>query len=127
VIDRGQLRPAELLWCTAPGGGVGPCRGRDWQDDRKRRDPAASSEDKLAVLVGTEAGRRSSGALRTRTVTRRVAHHRWPWRRCGVHPVAGEVFENSQRCIDWAAAHLVGRFNRPAMGRARNQTSLADQ
>ena len=101
-----------------------PCRGRDRQDARGDRDRGGLVGGKAGR--GTGAGRRSSGALQPRAVSRcRQAHHRRARRRCGVRSGRRRDFRGQR------ALHRLGRA--PARGRlyrrhrACPHQSVADQ
>jgi NADPH2:quinone reductase len=77
LIDRGQVKPGEVLLVHGAGGGVGLAAVEMGKNARRNCGRGG--------VIGGKAGRRasarrrSSGAVRTRAVPRRrQAHHRWP-------------------------------------------------
>src|SRR5438105_12623301 len=109
LIDRGQLRPGEVLLVHGAGGGVGLAAVEMGKMLGATVIAAASSEEKLAV-----AQRRGADHL--------VLYQREPFPKAVKRiteergadvvfdPVGGEVFENSVRCIAWGARILVIGF-----------------
>ena len=122
LIDRGQLRPDEVLLVHGAGGGVGLAAVEMGKMLGATVIAAASSEDKLAV-----AQRRGADHL--------VPYGREPFRDAVKRitdgrgadvvfdPVGGEVFENSVRCIAWGARILVVGFT-GGIGLARTNLLL---
>jgi len=122
LIDRGQLRPDEVLLVHGAGGGVGLAAVEMGKMLGATVIAAASSEDKLAV-----AQRRGADHL--------VLYGREPFRDAVKRitdgrgadvvfdPVGGEVFENSVRCIAWGARILVIGFT-GGIGLARTNLLL---
>jgi len=122
LIDRGQLRPDEVLLVHGAGGGVGLAAVEMGKMLGATVIAAASSEDKLAV-----AQRRGADHL--------VLYGREPFRDAVKRitdgrgadvvfdPVGGEVFENSMRCIAWGARILVIGFT-GGIGLARTNLLL---
>jgi NADPH2:quinone reductase len=122
LIDRGQLRPDEVLLVHGAGGGVGLAAVEMGKMLGATVIAAASSEDKLAV-----AQRRGADHL--------VPYGREPFRDAVKRitdgrgadvvfdPVGGEVFENSVRCIAWGARILVIGFT-GGIGLARTNLLL---
>ncbi len=109
LIDRGQLRPGEVLLVHGAGGGVGLAAVEVGKLLGATVIAAASSEEKLAVA-------------RARGADHLVLYARGPFRDdvkrltdgrgadVVFDPVGGEVFENSLRCIAWGARILVIGF-----------------
>jgi NADPH2:quinone reductase len=109
LIDRGQLRPGEVLLVHGAGGGVGLAAVEMGKQLGATVIAAASSEEKLAV-----AGARGADHL--------VLYGREPFRDAVKRitggrgadvvfdPVGGPVFEESVRCIAWGARLLVIGF-----------------
>jgi NADPH:quinone reductase len=109
LIDRGQIRPTEVLLVHGAGGGVGLAAVEIGKLLGATVIAAASSEEKLAVA-------RTRGAdhllLYEREPFRDVVKRLTDGRGADVvfDPVGGEVFENSMRCINWGARILVIGF-----------------
>jgi NADPH2:quinone reductase len=109
LVDRGQLRPGEVLLVHGAGGGVGLAAVEIGKLLGATVIAAASSQDKLAV-----AGARGADHL--------VLYSREPFRDAVKRitegrgadvvfdPVGGKVFEDSLRCIAWGARLLVIGF-----------------
>src|ERR1700726_1627589 len=109
LIDRGRLRPGEVLLVHGAGGGGGLAAGEVGKLLGATVIATASSEEKLAV-----AQRRGADHL--------VLYSREPFRDAVKRitdgrgadvvfdPVGGEIFENSLRCIAWGARVLVVGF-----------------
>ncbi|MGY4307684.1 NADPH2:quinone reductase [Bradyrhizobium sp. USDA 4369] len=122
LVDRGQLRPGEMLLVHGAGGGVGLAAVELGKLLGATVIAAASSEEKLAVA-------------RARGADHLVLYAREPFRDAvkritdgrGVDvvfdPVGGEVFENSVRCIAWGARMLVIGFT-GGIGLARTNLIL---
>jgi NADPH2:quinone reductase len=122
LIDRGQLRPGEVLLVHGAGGGVGLAAVEMGKMLGATVIAAASSEEKLAVA-------RAKGADHL------VLYPREPFRDAvkritdgrGVDvvfdPVGGPVFEDSMRCIAWGARLLVIGFT-GGIGLARTNLLL---
>jgi NADPH:quinone reductase len=122
LIDRGQVRPGEVLLVHGAGGGVGLAAVEMGKLLGATVIAAASSEEKLAV-----AQRRGADHL--------VLYQREPFREAVKRitddrgadvvfdPVGGEVFENSVRCIAWGARILVIGFT-GGIGLARTNLLL---
>jgi NADPH:quinone reductase len=122
LIDRGQVRPGEVLLVHGAGGGVGLAAVEMGKLLGATVIAAASSEEKLAV-----AQRRGADHL--------VLYQREPFRDAVKRitddrgadvvfdPVGGEVFENSVRCIAWGARILVIGFT-GGIGLARTNLLL---
>jgi NADPH:quinone reductase len=122
LIDRGQLRPDEVLLVHGAGGGVGLAAVEMGKMLGATVIAAASSEDKLAaaqrqgadhlVLYGREP---------FRDAVKRITDGRGA--DVVFDPVGGEVFENSMRCIAWGARILVIGFT-GGIGLARTNLLL---
>jgi NADPH2:quinone reductase len=109
LIDRGQVKPGEVLLVHGAGGGVGLAAVEMGKMLGAIVIAAASSDEKLAIA-------------RARGADHLVRYDREPFRDAvkritdghGVDvvfdPVGGEVFENSMRCINWGARLLVIGF-----------------
>jgi NADPH:quinone reductase len=122
LIDRGQVRPGEVLLVHGAGGGVGLAAVEIGKMLGATVIAAASSEEKLAV-----AQRRGADHL--------VLYQREPFPKAVKRitddrgadvvfdPVGGEVFENSVRCIAWGARILVVGFT-GGIGLARTNLLL---
>src|SRR5713226_3468761 len=122
LIDRGQVRPGEVLLVHGAGGGVGLAAVEIGTMLGATVIAAASSEEKLAVA-------------QARGADHLVLYEREPFRDAvkrltdgrGVDvvydPVGGEVFENSLRCIAWGARILVIGFT-GGIGLARTNLLL---
>jgi NADPH2:quinone reductase len=122
LIDRGQVRPGEVLLVHGAGGGVGLAAVEIGKLVGATVIAAASSEEKLAVA-------------QARGADHLVLHSREPFRDAvkrltdgrGVDvvfdPVGGETFENSLRCIAWGARLLVIGFT-GGIGLARTNLVL---
>jgi NADPH:quinone reductase len=122
LIDRGQVRPGEVLLVHGAGGGVGLAAVEMGKMLGATVIAAASSEEKLAVA-------------QTRGADHLVLYQREPFRDAvkritdgrGVDvvfdPVGGEIFENSVRCIAWGARILVIGFT-GGIGLARTNLLL---
>jgi NADPH2:quinone reductase len=109
LVDRGQIKPGEVLLVHGAGGGVGLAAVEIGKLLGATVIAAASSEEKLAVarargadhgvLYGAEpfkdAVKRISGGKGADVV---------------FDPVGGEIFEDSLRCINWGARLLVIGF-----------------
>jgi len=109
LIDRGQLRPGEVLLVHGAGGGVGLAAVEIGKMLGATVIATASSEEKLAIA-------------KARGADHLVHHTREPFRDAVKRitdgrgadvvfdPVGGEVFENSMRCINWGARLLIIGF-----------------
>ena len=109
LIDRGQVKPGEVLLVHGAGGGVGLAAVEMGKMLGAIVIAAASSDEKLEIA-------------RARGADHLVRYDREPFRDAvkritdgrGVDvvfdPVGGEVFENSMRCINWGARLLVIGF-----------------
>ncbi|QOZ33512.1 NADPH:quinone oxidoreductase family protein [Bradyrhizobium sp. CCBAU 53421] len=109
LIDRGQIKPGEVLLVHGAGGGVGLAAVEIGKLLGATVIAAASSEEKLAIA-------RARGAdhlvLYAREPFRDAVKRITDGRGADVvfDPVGGEVFENSMRCINWGARILVVGF-----------------
>jgi NADPH2:quinone reductase len=122
LIDRGQLRPGEVLLVHGAGGGVGLAAVEIGKLIGATVIAAASSEEKLAVAKARGADHLVLYAREPfRDAVKRITDGR------GVDvvydPVGGEVFENSVRCIAWGARLLVIGFT-GGIGLARTNLLL---
>src|SRR6202795_357251 len=122
LIDRGQVKPGEVLLVHGAGGGVGLAAVEIGKLLGATVIAAASSEDKLAVA-------QTKGADHLLVYGRepvREAVKRLPDGRGAdvvFDPAGGEVFENSLRCIAWGARILVIGFT-GGIGLARTNLLL---
>jgi NADPH2:quinone reductase len=122
LVDRGQLRPGEVLLVHGAGGGVGLAAVEIGKMLGVTVIAAASSEEKLAVA-------REKGAdhllLYAREPFRDGVKRITDGRGADVvfDPVGGEIFENSLRCIAWGARVLVIGFT-GGIGLARTNLLL---
>lgn len=109
LMDRGQIRPGDVLLVHGAGGGVGLAAVEIGKLLGATVIAAASSEEKLAVARerGADHGV-LYGAEPFRDAVKRITEGR------GVDvvfdPVGGEIFEQSLRCINWGARLLVIGF-----------------
>jgi len=122
LIDRGQLRPGEVLLVHGAGGGVGLAAVEIGKFLGATVIAAASSEDKLAVAQARGADRL---VLYGREPFRDAVKRLTDGRGADVvfDPVGGEIFENSLRCIAWGARVLVIGFT-GGIGLARTNLLL---
>src|SRR4051794_21406953 len=109
LIDRGQVKPGEVLLVHGAGGGVGLAAVEMGKFLGATVIAAASSEDKL-------------GVAKARGADHLVLYGREPFRDAVKRitdgkgadvvfdPVGGEIFESSLRCIAWGARVLVIGF-----------------
>jgi NADPH2:quinone reductase len=109
LIDRGQVRPGEVLLVHGAGGGVGLAAVEMGKMLGATVIAAASSEEKLAIAKARGADHLVLYAREPfRDAVKRITDGR------GVDvvfdPVGGEVFENSMRCIAWGARLLIVGF-----------------
>ena len=122
LLDRGQLKPGEVLLVHGAGGGVGLAAVELGKLLGATVIAAASSEEKLAVA-------------KARGADHLVLYRREPFRDAVKRltdghgadvvfdPVGGEVFEQSLRCIAWGARLLVIGFT-GGIGLARTNLVL---
>jgi NADPH:quinone reductase len=122
LIDRGQLRPGEVLLVHGAGGGVGLAAVEIGKMLGATVIAAASSEEKLAVAQARGADHLM---LYRREPFRDAVKRITDGRGADVvfDPVGGEVFENSVRCIAWGARILVIGFT-GGIGLARTNLLL---
>jgi NADPH2:quinone reductase len=122
LVDRGQLRPGEVLLVHGAGGGVGLAAVEIGKFLGATVIAAASSEDKLAVAQARGADRL---VLYGREPFRDAVKRLTDGRGADVvfDPVGGEIFENSLRCIAWGARLLVIGFT-GGIGLARTNLVL---
>jgi NADPH2:quinone reductase len=109
LIDRGQLRAAEVLLVHGAGGGVGLAAVEMGRMLGATVIAAASSEEKLAAAQAKGA---EHVVLYGREPFRDAVKRITDGRGADVvfDPVGGEIFEESQRCIAWGARLLVIGF-----------------
>ena len=122
LIDRGQVRPGEVLLVHGAGGGVGLAAVEMGKMLGATVIAAASSEEKLAVA-------------QARGADHLVLYPREPFRDAVKRitdgrgadlvfdPVGGEILENSLRCIAWGARILIIGFT-GGIGMARTNLLL---
>jgi NADPH:quinone reductase len=122
LIDRGQVRPGEVLLVHGAGGGVGLAAVEMGKLLGATVIAAASSEEKLAVAQASGA---DHCVLYAREPFRDVVKRITDGRGADVvfDPVGGEIFENSLRCIAWGARVLVIGFT-GGIGLARTNLLL---
>src|SRR5258708_30879077 len=111
LVDRGRLRPGEVLLVHGAGGGVGLAAVEMGKMLGANVIAAASSEEKLAVAQEKGADHLVLYPREPfRDAVKRITEGR------GVDvvfdPVGGEIFENSGRCIPWGARLFVIGFTR---------------
>jgi NADPH:quinone reductase len=122
LINRGQVKPGEVLLVHGAGGGVGLAAVEMGKMLGATVIAAASSEEKLAVA-------RARGAdhlvLYAREPFRDAVKRITEGRGADVvfDPVGGEIFEESMRCIAWGARILVIGFT-GGIGLARTNLLL---
>ncbi|WLA86464.1 NADPH:quinone oxidoreductase family protein [Bradyrhizobium elkanii] len=109
LIDRGQIKPGEVLLVHGAGGGVGLAAVEIGKLLGATVIAAASSEEKLAIAKARGADHL---LLYAREPFRDAVKRLTDGRGADVvfDPVGGEVFENSMRCINWGARILVVGF-----------------
>lgn len=122
LIDRGQVKPGEVLLVHGAGGGVGLAAVEMGKMLGATVIAAASSEEKLAVAQAKGADHLVQYQREPfRDAVKRITGGR------GVDvvfdPVGGEVFEESVRCIAWGARLLVIGFT-GGIGLARTNLLL---
>jgi NADPH2:quinone reductase len=109
LIDRGQVRPGEVLLVHGAGGGVGLAAVEIGKMLGATVIAAASSEAKLAVAKAKGADHLLLYAREPfRDAVKRITDGRGA--DVVFDPVGGEIFENSLRCIAWGARVLVIGF-----------------
>jgi NADPH:quinone reductase len=122
LIDRGQVRPAEVLLVHGAGGGVGLAAVEIGKLLGATVIAAASSEEKLAVAQAKGADHLVLyGREPFRDAVKRITDGRGA--DVVFDPVGGEIFENSVRCIAWGARVLVIGFT-GGIGLARTNLLL---
>ena len=122
LVDRGQVKPGEILLVHGAGGGVGLAAVEMGKMLGATVIAAASSEAKLAAAQARGADHLVLYASEPfRDVVKRITDGR------GVDvvfdPVGGEIFENSLRCLAWGARLLVIGFT-GGIGLARTNLVL---
>ena len=122
LVDRGQIKPGEILLVHGAGGGVGLAAVEMGKLLGATVIAAASSREKLAVAQARGADHLVLyGTEPFRDAVKRITEGR------GVDvvfdPVGGEIFENSLRCIAWGARLLVIGFT-GGIGLARTNLVL---
>src|SRR5437762_13075985 len=122
LIDRGQVRPGEVLLVHGAGGGVGLAAVEIGKMLGATVIAAASSEEKLAVAQARGADHL---VLYRREPFRDAVKRITDGRGADVvfDPVGGEVFETSLRCIAWGARILIIGFT-GGIGMARTNLLL---
>jgi NADPH2:quinone reductase len=122
LIDRGELRPGEVLLVHGAGGGVGLAAVEIGKLLGATVIAAASSEEKLRVAQARGA---DHVVLHTREPFRDAVKRITDGRGADVvfDPVGGETLENSLRCIAWGARILVIGFT-GGIGLARTNLLL---
>jgi len=122
LIDRGEVKPGEVLLVHGAGGGVGLAAVEIGKMLGATVIAAASSEEKLAVAQGRGA---DHAVLYAREPFRDAVKRITDGRGADVvfDPVGGEIFENSLRCIAWGARILVIGFT-GGIGLARTNLLL---
>ena len=109
LIERGQVRPGEVLLVHGAGGGVGLAAVEIGKMLGATVIAAASSEEKLAVAKAKGADHLLLYAREPfRDAVKRITDGRGA--DVVFDPVGGEIFENSLRCIAWGARVLVIGF-----------------
>jgi NADPH2:quinone reductase len=122
LIDRGQVKPGEVLLVHGAGGGVGLAAVEMGKMLGATVVAAASSEDKLAVAQARGADHLVLyGREPFRDAVKRITDGRGA--DVVFDPVGGEIFENSLRCIAWGARILVIGFT-GGIGLARTNLLL---
>src|SRR5438105_8573471 len=122
LIDRGQVRPGEVLLVHGAGGGVGLAAVEIGKTLGATVIAAASSEEKLAVAQARGADHLVLYAREPfRDAVKRITDRRGA--DVVFDPVGGEVFENSLRCIAWSARILFIGFT-GGIGLARTNLLL---
>jgi NADPH2:quinone reductase len=122
LIDRGQVRPGEVLLVHGAGGGVGLAAVEMGKLLGATVIAAASSEEKLAVAQARGA---DHAVLYQREPFRDAVKRVTDGRGADVvfDPVGGAIFEDSLRCIAWGARILVIGFT-GGIGLARTNLLL---
>jgi NADPH:quinone reductase len=122
LVDRGQLKPGEVLLVHGAGGGVGLAGVEVGKLLGATVIAAASSEEKLAVAKARGADHL---VLYSREPFRDAVKRITDGRGADVvyDPVGGQIFEESVRCIAWGARLLVIGFT-GGIGLARTNLLL---
>ena len=122
LIDRGQVKPGEVLLVHGAGGGVGLAAVEMGKMLGATVIAAASSEEKLSVAQAKGADHL---VLYSREPFRDAVKRITDGRGADVvfDPVGGQVFEESMRCIAWGARLLVIGFT-GGIGLARTNLLL---
>jgi NADPH2:quinone reductase len=122
LIDRGQVRPGEVLLVHGAGGGVGLAAVEMGKMLGATVIAAASSEEKLAVAQARGADHL---VLYPREPFRDAVKRITEGRGADIvfDPVGGEILENSLRCIAWGARILIIGFT-GGIGMARTNILL---
>jgi NADPH:quinone reductase len=109
LVDRGQIKPGEVLLVHGAGGGVGLAAVEIGKLLGATVIAAASSEEKLAVAKARGA---DHGVLYSSEPFRDAVKRITDGGGADVvfDPVGGEIFEQSLRCINWGARLLVIGF-----------------
>jgi NADPH2:quinone reductase len=109
LVDRGQIKPGEVLLVHGAGGGVGLAAVEIGKLLGATVIAAASSEEKLAIAKARGA---DHGVLYSSEPFRDAVKRITDGRGADVvfDPVGGEIFEQSLRCINWGARLLVIGF-----------------
>jgi NADPH2:quinone reductase len=122
LVDRGHLRPGEVLLVHGAGGGVGLAAVEIGKLMGATVIAAASSEEKLDAANARGADHLVLYAREPfRDVVKRITDGRGT--DVVFDPVGGEIFENSLRCIAWGARILVIGFT-GGIGLARTNLLL---
>src|ERR1700681_4140963 len=122
LIDRGQVRPGEVLLVHGAGGGVGLAAVEMGKLLGATVIAAASSEEKLAVAQAQGADHLVLyGREPFRDAVKRITEGRGA--DVVYDPVGGHIFEDSVRCIAWGARLLVIGFT-GGIGLARTNLLL---
>ena len=122
LVDRGALKPGEVLLVHGAGGGVGLAAVEIGRLLGATVIAAASSEEKLAIAKARGADHLMLNAREPfRDAVKRITDGRGA--DVVFDPVGGEVFENSLRCIAWGARLLVIGFT-GGIGLARTNLVL---
>jgi NADPH:quinone reductase len=109
LIDRGQVKPGEVLLVHGAGGGVGLAAVEMGKMLGATVIAAASSEEKLAIAKARGADHLVLYAREPfRDAVKRITDGKGA--DVVFDPVGGEIFENSMRCINWGARLLVIGF-----------------
>lgn len=109
LVDRGQLKPGEVLLVHGGGGGVGLAAVEIGKLLGATVIAAASSEEKLAVAKARGAEHCILyGAEPFRDAVKRITEGKGA--DVVFDPVGGDIFEQSLRCIAWGARLLVIGF-----------------